>query len=189
MRAISAARTAFVLNLRATEGSKSWQETRDERRYRSEWIDYINLEVNALCKANDWTTQIRRKWSVRHEPAGKESLSDLEWKIWVSGQPGPQSDPYATFVYYLLSYCHDRHVFVFKHDTIQVGMRTPAHNVTTYSEVAVPHPNPESGWHSQYFGLTRPEMTHPDGIPPERWLQSHLEMLTDRFQPNQYCYT
>lgn len=154
----------------------------DEERFfdidRSQWMAYIYREVEAACTSKGWVHQTRRSWSVRERPVSDSPVEDYEWKLIPdAGGQLPDASSYDG-TYFVLSFDSQRGKFVLQHSTSHVGIHSPDHERSTYSEI---HPD------FQVFGNS--DSISSGSPPPEGWLKNHLIDLTARFEPNHFCIT
>ena len=153
-------------------------------------MEYIDAEVRAVCRRNDWRHQIRRKWSVREVPVSSSSIADHEWKLIPS--PDDTVDGYEG-TYFVLGLGGIRGTLVLQHDTHHAGI--PNHNffTCTYTVIdlcAATRPlgaqivdaeagEPPPGGQVRWLGP----------LPPQGTLEQILLALTARFQPNVFSVT
>ena len=145
------------------------------------WMAHIDREVRAVCEAQGWGHQIRRKWSVRERPVSESPIDHYEWKL-IPDAHGRLPDAQAgdfDGVYYVLWFDKPNGRFVFQHDTEHVGIMGPHWEVETYTEIR------PTGKALAYRGEHRATPGHP----PVGWLRDHLQRLITSFRPNSFSRT
>ena len=143
---------------------------------------YIDGEVRAVCEANGWGHQIRRKWSVREKPVAESPIDDYEWKLIPDAEGKLPDDPKSNFYegyYYVLCYDKPNDRFVLQHDTFHAGWGS--REIATYTEIRL---DPVAA-----MLIMRNEHKTTLDHPPTGWLRDHLLALTKQYRPNRFSRT